>query len=84
MPIGSLPEGQGFGPEDIRILTNAFEAAWDVIRTSGNPLGDDSHAASTRDLLAQRIIEIGQKGERDNARLVQDAVAYILANQGDS
>jgi predicted transcriptional regulator len=35
-------------------------------------------AAKTRDLLAQRIIAIAQRGERDKQRLVQEALAQFV------
>ena len=37
----------------------------------------EGHAEAARELLALRIIEIAQLGERDPARLRADALAYL-------
>jgi len=37
----------------------------------------EAHAASTREVLARRIIEMGKYGERDLQRLVEDAKAHL-------
>jgi hypothetical protein len=37
----------------------------------------ESHAASTREVLARRIIEMGKHGERDLQPLVEDAIAHL-------
>jgi hypothetical protein len=39
----------------------------------------DDRAAETRDLLAQRIIEIAQRGERDRRRIVDEALAQFVS-----
>jgi hypothetical protein len=56
------------------ILASAFDAAWLSLQTSGSPFAADDRATATRDLLAQRIIEIAQRGERDKRRLVDEAL----------
>jgi hypothetical protein len=38
----------------------------------------DDRATETRDLLAQRIIEVAQRGERDKRRLVEDALDQFV------
>jgi predicted transcriptional regulator len=38
----------------------------------------DDRATKTRDLLAQRIIEVAQRGERDKRRLVEDALDQFV------
>jgi len=37
----------------------------------------DDRATKTRDLLAQRIIEVAQRGERDKRRRVNEALAQF-------
>jgi hypothetical protein len=78
MPIGALLQQAAFDPEATRILTTAFERAWNQFKSSGSALASDTCAPSTRALLAKRIIETAQKGERDIDRLVGDGVAYLL------
>jgi hypothetical protein len=50
-----------FDPEAVAILGSAFDAAWDILQKSGTPLASD---VTTRERLAKRIIEMGQKGAR--------------------
>jgi hypothetical protein len=59
------------------ILASAFDAAWLSLQISNNPVAADDRAAETRGLLAQRLIEAAQRGERDKRRLVEDALAQI-------
>jgi len=54
-----------------------FDTAWDTIKKSGSPLAADDQAASTRELLAKRIIAMGKKGERNPQRIVGDALAHL-------
>jgi hypothetical protein len=63
-----------FNPETMNILTSAFDAAWNVIEESGASLAND---ASTKELLAKRIIETASRGERDPTRLADDALAHL-------
>jgi hypothetical protein len=58
----------------------AFDAAWDALQKSGSPLASDAHAMTTRERLAKRIIEMGQKGMRNHQRLVEDALAHRPGN----
>jgi hypothetical protein len=59
------------------ILASAFDAAWLSLQISNSPMAADDRAAETRALLAQRLIEVAQRGERDKRRLVDDALAQI-------
>ena len=63
------------------VLASAFDAAWLSLQTSGSPFSADDRAAGTRDLLAQRIIEIAQRGERDKQRLVEEALAQFVSSK---
>ena len=62
-------------------LTATFDTAWQVLKTSGNVLAADFQAASTRELLAKRIIETGRQGERNPLRLAEDALAHLANYQ---
>jgi hypothetical protein len=78
MPIvGLVRRDDFFDPEAANILTAAFDSAWQTLRTSGNVLAADYRAASTRELLAKRIIETARRGERDPVRLADDALAHL-------
>lgn len=77
MPIRSLLERGGFSPEMTRTLAMAFDRAWDQFRSSGHPLADANCAAATRALLAKRIIETAQTGEKRADRLAKDGVEYL-------
>jgi hypothetical protein len=79
MPIERLLAQTAFDPETIDILAAAFEVAWENLQTSGGPLTNDK-AASTRELLANRIIDMGSRGERDPLILMNDALAHVAEN----
>ena len=67
----------GFDDNEVQVLVEAFDEAWKRVQEDGgNPVGD-GHAEATRELLALRIIEIAQLGERDPSRLRDDALAYL-------
>jgi hypothetical protein len=77
MPIAGLLQQAAFDPEATRILMTAFDKAWDKFKSSGSALADDACAPSTRALLAKRIIETAQRGERNIDGLVEDGVTYL-------
>jgi hypothetical protein len=76
MPIVALLQEAAFNPETTHILVTAFDKAWDKFKSSGNALADDACAPSTRALLAKRIIETAQRGERNVDRLVENGVEH--------
>ena len=82
MPIRQLltRSASFFDPEATKALTAAYDTAWQMLKTSGNVLAADFRAASTRELLAKRIIEMGSQGERDPLRLAKDALAHLANN----
>jgi hypothetical protein len=65
-----------FDADEVRILVEAFEQAWKAVEASA-PFASDGHKIATRELLALRIIEIAQLGERDPSRLRDDALLYL-------
>ena len=77
MPIDSLLENAAFDLDTTALLASAFDSAWETVKKSGSPLAANENADSTRDLLAKRIIKMGQQGERDRQRLVDDALAHL-------
>jgi hypothetical protein len=79
MPIASLLARSSFDPDTVKILTSAFEAAWQSIRNSDKTLSTGSNPVAIREFLAKRIIETGQQGERDQDLLVADALAHLAS-----
>jgi hypothetical protein len=68
LPIQSRVSAGAFDPETMRILTAAFEDAWQSLNGDGIGLGP--HTDAMRDALAKSIIEVATDGERD-ARLAR-------------
>ena len=66
----------GFDENEVAILAATFDQAWKAVEESGAHFASKEHAITTRELLALRIIEIAQLGERDPNRLRDDALLY--------
>ena len=81
MSILKLLGKHTFDVDTTKTLASAFDAAWLALQTSGSPFSADDRAAGTRDLLAQRIIEIAQRGERDRRRIVDEALAQFVSSK---
>ncbi len=73
----SHPDTSAFDPESLRILTAAFEDAWQALQTAGTTFDFDGHAEQTRDILARCIIAMAKLGERDRNRLRDAALAHL-------
>src|SRR6516165_12182471 len=67
----------GFDDIEVLVLVEAFDEAWKRVQEDGGSFIGDGHAKATRELLALRIIEVAQLGERDPSRLRDDALAYL-------
>jgi hypothetical protein len=61
-----------FDPETVGLLAEAFDAAWQHIEKSRPIAGDD--VEHCRSALASHIIENAKRGQRDRAKLVEDAL----------
>jgi hypothetical protein len=70
MPIYRLLKGSAFGPDEIKVLSSAFEAALRELK-----LVDRSDPAT--ELVAKRIIDLARQGERDPDRLRERAVKGV-------
>jgi hypothetical protein len=77
MSILKLLGKHSFDLDTTKILASAFDTAWLTLQKSGSALAGDDRAAATRDLLAQRLVEIAERGERDRQRLVDEALAQV-------
>jgi hypothetical protein len=67
-----------FNPAEVLVLVGAFNKAWQSILDSGARL-DEKSAESTREILSKRIIETAKKGELNQKRLCEDALAHLTA-----
>jgi hypothetical protein len=68
--IYRLLQNSAFGPEEIERMTTAYE---DALRA----LGLTNRADPITEIVAKKIIEIAQTGERDPARIRAQALASI-------
>lgn len=84
MPVVSFPESvfahAAFDAEVTSVLGLAFEAAWQVLKASGEVTGEEQ-AATIRESLARRMIEMARRGERSPDRLVADALLYLAKSR---
>jgi hypothetical protein len=72
MPIHRLLEAHAFGPDEIKILSTAFDEA---LRALG--LVDRSDPAT--EIVARKIIELAKLGERDPVLLCRRTVDSLSA-----
>jgi hypothetical protein len=72
-----------FYPEAIQVLASALDDAWDRIQKSGSRFARPAYARAMREVLAKRIIEAAQRGEKDKFKLAADAVKFLAANYMD-
>jgi hypothetical protein len=70
MSISQLLHGRAFSPEDVIVISAAFE---DTLRT----LGLRDRADPATDIVAKKILELATQGERDPERLRERAVQAL-------
>jgi hypothetical protein len=58
-----------FQPEDLLILTAAFDEAWRRLEKSGVRFDSDYRRGEARNTLGKNIIDAAKDGERDKRRL---------------
>jgi hypothetical protein len=80
----ALLSDAAFDSETTQLLGAAFEDAWEDVKSSGSGLAEGSEAALTRELLAKRIIELAQRGERNPDRLVESALDHLAKSRAAS
>ena len=71
MPFSNYRDS--FSPETLAVLEAAFNAAWDVVVTSGV----DCDQQATRTALADAIVYFASEGEIDPKRLKELALAAL-------
>jgi len=69
-------EGVAFGPDEIAIMVAAYEVGLTQINVSG-------HNDPTAETLAQTIVMLAKRGERDPIRLEQRAIEIISGQPQD-
>lgn len=77
MAITPVLTQSAFDPEVIETLVAAYEDAWQKIERSGSAFASPRYRRAAQEIVAKRIIEMAQRGEREPARLADDAVAYL-------
>jgi hypothetical protein len=70
MAIYRLLKDHAFGPEEIQVLTTAYE---DVLRA----LRLENRADPATEMIAKKILEFAQRGERDPVRLREYAIRSL-------
>jgi hypothetical protein len=77
MSIIPLLGQSAFEPEMIETLVSVFETAWRKVEQSGSKLAAPAYERAAQEILAKRIIEMAQRGEREPSELADDAVTYL-------
>ena len=69
-----------FDPETIAVLCAALDEAWDRLLQSGGKCTRPAYARAMREIVARRIIDMAQRGTRDQKELANGAVRFLAAN----
>ncbi|MGA7791138.1 MAG: hypothetical protein WCA56_23545 [Xanthobacteraceae bacterium] len=77
MPIIPLLTQSAFEPEIIEFLVSVYEAAWKKVEQSGSKFASAAYQRPAQEIIAKRIIENAQRGERDPLKLADDAVSFL-------
>lgn len=80
MSIIPLLANTSFDPEAVDILSAAFDDAWESLKASGSSFARPAYERGAREILAKRIIELAQRGERDRGKLAASALDYLAQN----
>jgi hypothetical protein len=67
--LSELVEEGVFGPDEVRIIVAAFDAAWEAVKASGAPFSDPDYEETAGDILAKSITYNAKTGERDERTL---------------
>jgi hypothetical protein len=73
-------ESAAFDPETVQVLASALDDAWARIEKAGSRYARPGYSRAMREVVAKRIIELAQRGVRDQEQLAADAVKFISAN----
>jgi hypothetical protein len=70
MPISRFLDGGAFGPDDVKVMTNAFDDALRELKLT-------DRADPLTEMVAQEIVEAARLGERDPVKLRDVALRSI-------
>ena len=70
VPVRRLLEGASYDPETVQILCAAYDRAKRELHDEGQP-------EIVREIIAQRILDLAAKGERDPDRLCAGALGSL-------
>lgn len=71
-----------FGPDDLDILTAAFNAAWEQLATADGRIASDDQIALLKKRLATCILACATPGQLDRAKLAEDGVKVLFDGLG--
>ena len=69
-----------FDPETIAVLSAALDEPWDRLLQSGSECTRPAYARAMREVVARRIIDMAQRGIRDQTELANGALRFLAAN----
>jgi hypothetical protein len=82
-----------FDPETVKIVSQAFDDAWEKIEKSGNKFAKPAYAnapvrighlsqvhVSMREEIAKHIIDLAGRGEKNQNALIEDAILFLAEN----
>src|SRR5262249_28353406 len=75
--VKKLGEEEAFGPEDLRVLADAFDTAWVAVEASGAPFSEPDYRERAQEILAKSIIQAAKSGERDQRALSEGALLQL-------
>jgi hypothetical protein len=67
-----------FGPDDLDILTAAFNAAWEQLATTNSTIASEDQAELLKKRLATCILACATPGQLDRARLTEDGLKVFF------
>jgi hypothetical protein len=70
MAIYRLLKNRAVGPDEIKVLTTAYEDALRALRLT-------NRADPATEIIAKKIIELAQRGERDPVQLRERAIRSV-------
>jgi len=72
-----------FDPGAIQLLASALDETWARIQQSDSGFARPAYSRAMREVIAKRIIEMGQLGVKDKQTLVDNAMQFLAANYKD-
>jgi hypothetical protein len=69
-----------FDPETIAVLCAALDEAWDRLLQSESECTRPAYARAMREVVARRIIDMAQRGIKDQKELAYGALRFLAAN----